>query len=323
MRIEDILNITNGVLVNTPFIEAIDSYTSYISKVEKKSLFFAFQKDQIPKAVQNGAYAIIYEGDTKILDKEIAWIKVESLKDAALKFLRFKLLNKNIKTFLFKAQELSIFKMIATNVPKEIYSLSNNFQKDFEAILNGKVKVIIGDNELLIKSISPNFSILNKMAKGEIISSTLLKSTFFIENLFYKDKELSPIHFKKLQKVVYFLNNNNISYKVENIRYLKEFRPYFVDNQLNPLLRGGSSKILIFAKYIKDIKSSIDYLQNSKGWNRYLTISKENIELNNLYILKDIDKIVSFLKKSSFNYAFLYKIEPEEIFNKKDSSSLF
>ena len=77
MKIEDILNLTEGVLTNTPKVQAIESATVFYSKVEHGDLFFSSNQEEIDQAIQNGAYAIVYDDENIIQkDDEIAWINI-------------------------------------------------------------------------------------------------------------------------------------------------------------------------------------------------------------------------------------------------------
>jgi len=48
-------------------------------------MFIAFNEEDISIAVKNGAYCILTNYDTIIIDSEIAWLKVSSLEDAMSK----------------------------------------------------------------------------------------------------------------------------------------------------------------------------------------------------------------------------------------------
>jgi len=85
MKIEDIINLTEGVLTNTPKVHAIEAATVYPSKVDQGDLFFSSSQEEIDKAIKNGAYAIVYDNNEIIKkDDEIAWIKVSDIQLAAL-----------------------------------------------------------------------------------------------------------------------------------------------------------------------------------------------------------------------------------------------
>ena len=73
MKIEDILNLTEGVLTNEPKVQAIEAATVYPSKVDHGDLFISSTQEEIDKAIENGAYAIVYDNeDINKKDDEIA-----------------------------------------------------------------------------------------------------------------------------------------------------------------------------------------------------------------------------------------------------------
>ena len=98
MKISDLLNVTGGRLDNAPQVQAIESATVFPSKIESGDLFFAAHPEEIPTAIERGAYAIVYEGDRpRGLDEEIAWIRVSSVREAAIRLLRYVMLRKRTR----------------------------------------------------------------------------------------------------------------------------------------------------------------------------------------------------------------------------------
>ena len=80
MKIETLVNLTGGELINRPFISEVVFFTDNSEEVSRGSCFFATDTYAINEAVKNGAYAIITDKELPVLDKEIAWIKVDSFK---------------------------------------------------------------------------------------------------------------------------------------------------------------------------------------------------------------------------------------------------
>ncbi|MEJ2497156.1 MAG: hypothetical protein P8Y43_06750 [Sulfurovaceae bacterium] len=66
MNISDVVNITEGELLNTPKIQSVNAATTYQSKVERGDLFFSDDIEAIESAVENGAYTIIFEDDSTL-----------------------------------------------------------------------------------------------------------------------------------------------------------------------------------------------------------------------------------------------------------------
>ena len=116
MKIEDILNLTEGILTNAPKVQAIEAATVYYSKVDHGDLFFSSSQEEIDQAIENGAYAIVYDNENIIQkDDEIAWIKVSDIQLAAFKLIRYVVIKKEASFFLLLEHELTFLKMILTH----------------------------------------------------------------------------------------------------------------------------------------------------------------------------------------------------------------
>ena len=99
MRLEKALDILYGELVNTPFISAFSGVTYNVKKVVSGTLFFALNPDDIKRAIANGAYGIVFEGDMVCSDDtEIAWIKCEALTRACGDLCAISFWNLNIRS---------------------------------------------------------------------------------------------------------------------------------------------------------------------------------------------------------------------------------
>ncbi len=192
MTIENLVNIIGGTIVNNPKVKKVEAATIYPSKVESGDLFFAIDKESANKAVENGAYAIVYDFDLEITDPEIAYIKVNSIKSATINFLRYVNLQKESKIYLFKDVEVSLLKMIVSRKSSIYTIISNNWQKSFETILNSDYEIYITTSKELATSISPNYLEQEGLASGYIISDSLLKTTFKIDKYIYQNISIPP-----------------------------------------------------------------------------------------------------------------------------------
>ena len=325
MTIENIINIIGGQIVNNPKVQKVESATIYPSKVELGDLFFATNHDDIPKVIQKGAYAIVFEGDIpKISDEEIVYIQVDSIKEATLKFLRYVTIQKESKIYLFKDIEISLLKQITFRKSKVYTILSDDWKKNFETILNSDYEIFITNNKDIAKTISPNYHIVEDLAQGYIISDSLLKTTFKLEKYVYQDLEIPPFFIENLRKVVAFCKEYNIAYDINRIKYTKEFKPYFVDKNLNILPRGSSDRVLIFTYLLSVVNDSIEYLKKEGRWIKRLTLTPPKVKLESNdkpRWYSNIQEAKEILKNEHFHYAFCYNLKPEEILN-KDSSNI-
>ncbi len=328
MTIENLINIIGGQIINKPKITKIESATIYHSKVELGDLFFAIDNEHIDKAVENGAYAIVFEGEKpKIKDNEIVYIKVDSIKDTTVKFLRYIIAQKEAKIFYFEDIEASLLKQISFRKSTIFTILDNNWQKNFETILNSNFDIYITTNKDDAKTLSPKYKIQSNLVNGYIVSDSLLKSTFRIEKFVYQDMELAPFFIDNLRKVVAFCQESSIEYDINRLKYTKEFKPYFVDKDLNIVPKGTTERVLIFISTLKIIEKSINYLKYDGRWVKRLTLTPPKTKLDSddkptwYHNSKEAKEI---LKNNHFHYAFCYKLSVNDIIEKSlDNPTLF
>ncbi len=328
MHIENLLNIIDGTSINEAKVEKIESATIYPSKVDLGDLYFAYEKENIQKAVDNGAYAVVYEGeDPEITDREIAYIKVNSIKEATIKFLRYVLIQKESQIYHFQDIEYSLIKQISYTRSTLFTLLPDNWQKSFELILNSDYEIFITTNAVDAKNLSPTFKTLKEKTDGYIVTDTLLRSTIRVENFVYQNIELSPLFFENLTKVIYFCKANDIPYEINRVKYTKEFLPYYIESDLTPVNKGTTEKVLIFTKSTKTIDRAIQYLRHQGKWIKNIALTPPKTKLENLDKPKwyhTVEEAREVLKNEHFHYAFCYEIKPKDIFvDKEEKSTLF
>ncbi len=328
MHIENLLNIIGGEVTNSPKVEKIDSATIYASKVELGDLFFAYDKEDIQKAVSNGAYAIVYEGNNpEMTDSEIAYIRVDSIKEATTKFLRYIMVQKESNIYYFKNIEASYLKQIVSRKTNLYTILSEDWKKSFEKILNSDYDIFITTNESDAKILSPNYKKLSKLASGYIISDSLLKTTFKIDKYIYQNVDIAPFFVDNLRGVVEFCKDNELEYDINRVKYPKEFKPIFIDKDLNALPRGSSEKVLIFVTSTATIDRAIEYIRHDGKWIKSLVFTPPKTKLEKIdrpIWFSKPEEIKEILKKEHFHYAFLYQVEVEDIIcNTNDYPTLF
>ena len=229
MKIEDILNLTEGILSNTPKVQAIESATVYHSKVDHGDLFFSSNQEEIDKAIESGAYAIVYDDENIVRnDEEIAWIKVSDIQLAAYKLIRYVVIKKEASFFLFSGHELTFLKMILTH-KTNISFIANDWRKAFEQILNSDDSLYVGTDKELMQMIKPDVQKLNREVEGYPVSDTLFRTTFKVGSFVYQEKELIPFHLEYLLRAIDFCETQGLPYSVDRIKYTKHFLPVFID----------------------------------------------------------------------------------------------
>ncbi len=326
MTIEALLNLTDGILKNTPSIQAIEGATVFPSKVEHGDLFISSNKDEIDTALENGAYCIIYDDETiAISDSDTAWIKVHSIEEAAFKLLRYVILEKEASFFYLNEHENSFLKMILLQKSNIIF-IANEWRKAFEQILNSSQKLFVGTNKELMHRIKPDVKILNTDVEGYMVDDTLFKSTFKVNNYVYQDKELAPFHLNYLLSVIDFCKDNDLPYSVDRVKYTKHFVPVFIDGALNTTHSSKSDKVVIFADNLQDINRAREYIKFNGTWVKSIVLTPPKTKVDNIarpHWFETEEEVREILKSVHFNYAFIYSLDKSVLNQIKQEYSLF
>jgi ferrochelatase len=326
MKIEDIVNLTEGVLNNDPKVQAIEAATVYPSKVEHGDLFFSSNQEEIDKAIENGAYAIVYDDENIVKnDEEIAWIKVSDIQLAAFKLIRYVIIKKEASFFLLSEHELSFLKMILTH-KNNISFIANDWRKAFEQILNSDGSLFVGTDKELMQLIKPDVQKLNREVEGYIVSDTLFKTTFKVGGFVYQEKELIPFHLEYLLRAIDFCNTKGLPFSVDRIKYTKHFIPVFIDMKLKSTRPSNSDRVAIFTDSIADIGKAREYVMRSNMWVKSIILTPPKTKVPGIdhpHWYKEEEEVRELLKNIHFNYAFIYNADKSVLNTIKEEYSLF
>jgi len=326
MKIEDILNLTEGTLSNAPQIQAIESATVYQSKVEHGDLFFSSNQEEIDQALANGAYAIVYDDDSIIKkDNEIAWIKVSDIQLAAFKLIRYVIIKKEAQFFLLSPHELTFLKMLLTH-KTNIHFIANDWRKAFEQILNSDGTLYVGTDKELMKLIKPDIQKLEREVDGYAVFDTLFKTTFKVGGYVYQEKDLIPFHLEYLLRVIHFCDANNLPYDIERLHYSKHFTPVFIDNHLQKKRSSQSEQVAIFTDNIADIVEAREYIKRTNTWVKGIVLTPPKTKVPGIdrpHWFEDEAQVRDILKNTLFNYAFIYNAHKDVLTTIKEEYTLF
>ena len=326
MKIEDILNLTEGTLTNAPQVQAIESATVFYSKVEHGDLFFSDDQEEINHAIDKGAYAIVYADENiERKDDEIAWIKVSNLQLAAFKLVRYVVLKKEVSFFLLSEHEMTFLKMILTH-KTNITFMATEWKKAFEQILNSDASLFVGSDEELLKLIKPDVKKLNRDVDGYPVFDTLFRSTFKVGGYVYQEKELIPFHLEYLLRVVDFCDSKSLPYNIDKLKYTKHFTPIFIDGKLQSTQASKSDKVAIFTDNTSDIAKAREYVKRSNMWVKSIVFTPPKTKIPNIdhpHWFESEEEVRGMLKAMHFNYAFIYKADRSILNTIQEEYSLF
>lgn len=108
LGVNEAVELSLGELQNTPSISYFNSIVLSLNKVQKGSLFVAKDHTLIPKALELGAYGILYAGEYPLSDRDVAWIKLKDIEHSLNHLFKFCLLNERVVGVLLSPIELEI-----------------------------------------------------------------------------------------------------------------------------------------------------------------------------------------------------------------------
>ncbi len=317
MNISSIIDIVDGEKLNSPSISYIYSIQTEAKKIKQGDLFIAKNIEDIPTAIENGAFAIIIDTNTSILDFEIAWIKVNNLQEAIIKLIRFKLSHFDLDVFYSDIVTFNYIKILKNSLNTQIKIIENYLDDFLLTIDDIKNKtILIFDNKKLINKLYPkNKEIKVLTFKYEnLIEHTIFESSFTYKELFFSKIRVPSLYINEFLTAYYFLEEEKDLIKLKNSLLLK---PIFVDKFLNQVEIGKSNKFILIQNNPTLLEKEINYLNNKYKYGKIIIITSKYI--NNFFVkqnnIDDITKLKKFLLQSQFNAAYIIGYTSEEILN--------
>ena len=288
MRIEDIVNITDGELINEGYIKDILAFSDEVKKVKREHLFISNDIDEIKEAIKKGAYAILFSKDLKIIDDEIAWIKVEDINEAFLKLLKYKLLDKTL--YYTDSLTLEIIKSINRDKRLAIIDKVN-----FEYLNDDFIYLTACEK---VKNIA-----LQKEEIKSNIKITPIHTTAFITEFILNNQKYSlifpSVYLDNLEIAISFFEKLELAYHLKDVK-ISRFIPEFINSRYEKVAFGRTERVVIQGiKKDKYFIKELNYIFNKLKYADVKFYDETNIE--NFY-------------KDNFNFAVLIdcKVELKE-----------
>ncbi|MDQ7085006.1 MAG: hypothetical protein Q9M36_08755 [Sulfurovum sp.] len=314
------------MLVNTPDVQAIESATVFYSKVDHGDLFISSNQEEIDHAIDNGAYAIIYDDESIIKkDLEIAWIKVSNIQWAAFKLVRYVIIKKEALFYLLSEHELTFLKMILKHKGNVAF-ISNDWRKAFEQILNTDASLFVGTDKELMELIKPDIATLEREVEGYLVSDTLFKSTYKVGGFLYQEKDLIPFHLEYLLRTIHFCNVHTLATTMDRIKYTKHFLPIFIDAKLRSTQASKTDRVAIFTDNTSDITKAREYVMRSNMWVKSVVFTPPKTKVPRIdhpHWFHNEEEVRDLLKNIHYNYAFIYNADKKILNTISEEYSLF
>jgi len=280
MMIENLTQICSGTLLQKPLVTSITGFTCDSEKVVRGSAFFSLNTTQgeIKHALENGAYAIIYDGVITSEDNEVAWIKVDDITKAMIRLMRFEMERKDINAVLLSVLQfdmLSSFRLMfdAYLTPKsveELFSLFSGFEAE---------SYLFSSDAELLEQISPQFDVAKNTAQATILqSNSIFRTSFVCGENFFKDFEIPSLFIHEFAALVAFFDEKALPFKVDGIR--GHFEPVFVNTALQPRPFGTTNQALIIETDERLFEKEAEWIQKYVSDEYLLILAPHNAKIS-------------------------------------------
>jgi len=319
VKISSIVDIVDGELLNSPSISFINNISSDANKVKTSDMFIAKNIENLKIALQNGAYAVIFEKDFEVIDNEIAFIKVKNLELALLKIVRYKLSTLKIKSYFCTDETFDMLKLYQNNHTKPIFLISKNIEKVFKFIDDIKDgDILISKNKKLLESIYPDSKEFEKKLDENsiknLIKHSLFELSFSYKDIYFSKLRLSKIYLNSFLNIYDFFKGN---IDISKLKLYSNFKAIFIDKDFQPIESGKSDSFIICQTNKNLIPIEITYLKNEFRYAKTIFVSKYKISFldeKEQIIINNIEDLKNILKNLKFNCVYLIGFTNQESF---------
>jgi ferrochelatase len=316
MRLENILALTQGNLLGEPSVSIFENVVFDPSKVKRGSLFIAYSSDDIPEALLNGAYGVMFDRPTQITDSEIAWIKVDNLDTALKKLLRFYLLEKELQVYACDPITLHLSTMITT--PPTFCNVEGTMREVWEKLWPlEKKSIVLFSPTLTDPDIFIEHSQLIRAQENTItiIEQTLFETSFIHNDTFYERQMLSPFFIPYLEHLLFFYTFLRVPFQIRGFSKMGHFIPVFTNARMEIKEFGSSERVVIFEPLLELIDEQIDFLDAQASWAKIICLLPESmrsaltIGVENILFYRYPEEIIALLQSKDFHFALVAGVD--------------
>jgi len=313
MRLENVLALTHGKLINEPFVNDFGDTVFEASKVKRGDLFVAFEEEAIEVAILNGAYGIIFDKPTQISDSEIAWIKVQDIDDALKRLLRFRLIEKEI--VVYETNEIILKLALQVITESRFIVLLGNIKEVAKELWHiEESSIILFSPTLCDKDIFTDIKTLPKTAMKPItiMEQTLFETSFIYNDIFYERQLISPFFMPYLEELLHLFMSLKINFRLRKFTPIEHFEAVFTNKNFEIKEFGTSDKVLIFEPNSALIDNEVRLIEKQENWAKIVYIvpyNSKHEENPNIFKYKNEKEIINILRANSFHFALIVGVD--------------
>ncbi len=317
LGVNEAVELSLGELQNTPSISYFNSIVLSLNKVQKGSLFVAKDHTLIPKALELGAYGILYAGEYPLSDRDVAWIKLKDIEHSLNHLFKFCLLNERVVGVLLSPIELEIAsKIIVSNF---VWCLKESLEDLF--IIEG-CKIAFFDKLEWLHLFYKQERLKEDLKESRLI---ILNQSFFCSALVYEKQEyefkMPCIFLEPLKRVIQLCEKLQIEFDL-NLLSKKEYpldhcKPFFVNKNLEIAPYGATARVVVAETSKELFEMMLQKALETLSWGKIVVFCRKNsaafFEKNNPYCYTTQNNLKEQLKKLAFNFAFIYGISSSHL----------
>ncbi|GAA7692273.1 hypothetical protein BT0002_10780 [Helicobacter pylori] len=317
LGVNEAVELSLGELQNTPSISYFNSIVLSLSKVQKGSLFAAKDHTLIPKALELGAYGILYAGEYPLSDRDVAWIKLKDIEHSLNHLFKFCLLNERVVGVLLSPIELEMASKIM--VSNFVWCLKESLEDLF--IIEG-CKIAFFDKLEWLHLFYKQERLKEDLKESRLI---ILNQSFFCNALVYEKQEyefkMPCIFLEPLKRVIQLCEKLQIEFDL-NLLGKKEYpldhcKPFFVNKNLEIAPYGATARVVVAETSKELFEMMLQKAFETLSWGKIVVFCRKNsaafFKKTNPYFYTTQNNLKEQLKNLAFNFAFIYGISSSHL----------
>ncbi|WQU99171.1 ferrochelatase [Helicobacter pylori] len=317
LGVNEAVELSLGELQNTPSISYFNSIVLSLNKVKKGSLFVAKDHALIPKALELGAYGILYTGEYPLSDKDVAWIKLKDIEHSLNHLFKFCLLNERVVGALLSPIELEIASKII--VSEFVWCLKESLEDLF---IIERCKIAFFDKLEWLHLFYKQERLEENLKESDLV---VLNQSFFCSALVYGKQEhelkMPCIFLEPLKRVIQLCEKLKIEFDL-NLLAKKEYsldhcKPFFVNKNLEIAPYGTTARVVVAETSKELFEMMLQKALETLSWGKIVVFCRKNsaafFEKNNPYCYTTQNNLKEQLKNLAFNFAFIYGISSHHL----------
>ncbi|GAA9253558.1 hypothetical protein HpHA223_14120 [Helicobacter pylori] len=317
LGVNEAVELSLGELQNTPSISYFNSIVLSLNKIQKGSLFVAKDHTLIPKALELGAYGILYAGEYPLSDRDVAWIKLKNIEHSLNHLFKFCLLNECVVGALLSPIELEIASKIM--VSDFVWCLKESLEDLF--IIEG-CKIAFFDKLEWLHLFYKQERLKEDLKESRLI---VLNQSFFCSALVYEKQEyelkMPCIFLEPLKRVIQLCEKLQIEFDL-NLLGKKEYsldhcKPFFVNKNLEIAPYGATARVIVAETSKELFEMMLQKALETLSWGKIVVFCRKNsavfFKKANPYFYTTQNNLKEQLKNLAFNFAFIYGISSHHL----------